>query len=129
MARSLNPQKQIDWVQADDTTGTHVGLAEELLLKLLEGLPETQLLFQADYAREDWKSLEEHTHKLHGACYYCGVPILKHAVQVLERATRNNPSPDRIKPKLNAFHRSVDRLFAEAAVDPRLLKAKQQYKS
>jgi two-component system sensor histidine kinase BarA len=120
MANLSHTKQHIDWAQADDTTGTHPGLAEELLCKLLEDLRETQALFQADYASENWLSLRERAHKLHGACCYCGIPVLKRAVQVLERATDNNPTSAKIKPKLNAFNRSVDGLFAAAATDARL---------
>lgn len=129
MTHSVASEKQIDWVQADALMGDHPGFGEELLLKLLKDLRETQALFQAYYAKEDWLALEENVHKLHGACCYCGVPVLKRAVQVLERAAGDKPSTERIKPKLDAFNRSVDRLFAEAATDSRLLKAQQDHKS
>jgi two-component system sensor histidine kinase BarA len=57
-----------------------------MLKGLLESLePAQQNIIQA-FTKNDFTTMREEVHRLHGACCYCGVPVLKTAVANLEAA-------------------------------------------
>jgi two-component system sensor histidine kinase BarA len=90
-------------------------LAKEFFEKLIETLPLEKQRINENYEKNDWKTLGDHVHKLHGACCYCGIPKLKNCVQQLETAIASSELGI-IKPCLEAFNLAVDAVLAEANI-------------
>ena len=63
-------------------------LACSFLNKFLDGLPlDKQNIINA-LEQENLTDLEAHIHKLHGACHYCGVPMLRKSAKDAEHALK-----------------------------------------
>jgi two-component system sensor histidine kinase BarA len=97
----------IDWELGKKLAGNRLELAIEFLEKLTETLPEEKLKINAAVLEKNWETLRDISHRLHGACAYCGVPILKAAVHDLEVAT-DSKTLTTITPCLEAFNQAVD---------------------
>ncbi len=67
-------------------------LAEELFSMLLEHLSADNEAIQTHYEDNDYKTLLERVHKLHGATRYCGVPELQGASEKMEIALKKKKS-------------------------------------
>ncbi|WP_097460758.1 response regulator [Mangrovitalea sediminis] len=65
-------------------------LAEELFSMLLEQLLAERNLIADLLEQEDWPTLLEHVHKLHGATRYCGVPELRQISEETESALKRS---------------------------------------
>ena len=63
-------------------------LAEELFSMLIEHLSADNEAIQTHYEDNDYKTLLERVHKLHGATRYCGVPELQAASEKMEIALK-----------------------------------------
>jgi len=82
-------------------------IAKEFFSKLIQELPKDQININRAFQQEDWETLRDVAHRLHGACCYCGVPALKHATQQLEKALINH-APEIIKPKIDALNIAIE---------------------
>lgn len=81
-----DPTIPIDWKKSLKLAGNKTSLAKNMLKGLLESLePAQQNIIQA-FTKNDFTTMREEVHRLHGACCYCGVPVLKTAVANLEAA-------------------------------------------
>lgn len=80
----------IDWQLCLKNAMNNPQLAEELLAELIATLPTEQRAFAKSFAMQDWQTLREQVHKLHGGCCYTGVPDLQQACKALERAVVDN---------------------------------------
>jgi len=97
----------IDWALGQKLAGNRLDLAVEFLEKLTETLPQEKEKINAAVAAKNWETLRDVTHQLHGACAYCGVPLLKAAVHALEVAADSQLLPT-ITPCLEAFNQAAD---------------------
>jgi two-component system sensor histidine kinase BarA len=104
------PPPPIDWELSLKLVGGKIELAQELLNKLITSLPQEQDRIQRAFQERNWAALRDWVHRLHGACCYCGVPILKRSVQNLEKSISTR-TVDIIKPRMDALNESIDSLL------------------
>ncbi|HEY9051000.1 MAG TPA: response regulator [Gammaproteobacteria bacterium] len=83
-----------DEAEAIERAGGNRKLAMELLSMLQKELPEHQQKIMAAKEANNLVDLKQHTHKLHGATSYCGVPLLRHAAKQLENTIDNQDFPE-----------------------------------
>ncbi|WP_166269058.1 response regulator [Marinobacter caseinilyticus] len=112
--RSVRPstrQKQKVCVNVDESVRLAAGkadLAEELFSMLLEQLHPDLVAVRSLWQKQDFNSLLECIHKLHGATRYCGVPELRVAAENMETALkRSAPELEQTKDDLLA---AIERL-------------------
>jgi two-component system sensor histidine kinase BarA len=74
----------IDWQLCVQKVSGNQTLAEEFLAKFIEELHKNREEFIQLMHNQDIKALGETAHKLHGACCFCGVPVLQKKVMQLE---------------------------------------------
>jgi len=55
-----------------------------MLKMLVKSIMPTRNELEHAYQEQNWPALTEITHKFHGGCCYCGVPLLRHASKSLE---------------------------------------------
>ncbi|TNF36281.1 MAG: response regulator [Gammaproteobacteria bacterium] len=79
-----------DEAEAIERAGGNQQLAMELLAMLQKELPEHRTKIAAAMNAANMTELKQHTHKLHGATSYCGVPMLRHAAKHMESIIDNN---------------------------------------
>jgi two-component system sensor histidine kinase BarA len=85
---AMNHNKVLDWALAKHRANNNEDLAKELFGLLIKELPQNQRdLLQAGKNR-DLDTLKMITHKIHGACCYCGVPALHNDIAKLETALK-----------------------------------------
>lgn len=78
--------KTIDWPLGIKLAGKNQELAQEMLDMLVTGLPTDHTNIKVAYSVQDYGTLRDHVHRLHGACCYVGVPRLKAIAKALETA-------------------------------------------
>ncbi len=108
------PARAIDWELGKTLAGGRLELATELLGKLAISLPDEKTKINEQFLAENWQTLRDQVHKLHGACCYCGVPRLKECAQLLENAIESQ-SPEIIQPHLDAFNQAIDDFLNEVS--------------
>lgn len=87
---TINPRTTIyDLNQGLELAGGNARLADELFAMLIKELPGYRQRIEQSLSQADLSELKYHTHKLHGATSYCGVPMLRHAAQELESIIDN----------------------------------------
>lgn len=74
----------ISWNDCVKQSNNKPDLAQQLLDMLALELPEFNKQISTALKRNDIKKLEFHTHKLHGACCYCGANNLKSMLHEME---------------------------------------------
>lgn len=74
----------LDWKLSVKLSNNNPKLAKDLLTMFAKDLPSFRQRIIDGFKKSDINELKEATHKLHGACCYCGVPQLKIIVQELE---------------------------------------------
>lgn len=79
-------------------------LAIDLMSRFLGTLPEQKEQIEALNPAEDKEQLERIVHKLHGACHYCGVPMLRAASLAAEHS---------LKLELDDIDRNIESLLRE----------------
>ena len=77
----------IDWQLCVQKVSGNQALAEEFLAKFIEELHKNREEFIQLMHDKNIKGLGEVAHKLHGACCFCGVPLLQKKVMQLEKLT------------------------------------------
>jgi two-component system sensor histidine kinase BarA len=82
--------KIIDWNAAVEAANKNAIIAKEILGMLIESLPEFTNLIRSSFAANDYKTLTDQVHKLHGSASYCGVPRLKQAAYTCEKILKSN---------------------------------------
>lgn len=105
--KSAETLEVVDWELAKRLAGGRLKLAKELFEKLTISLPTEKARINENFLNQDWDSLRNNVHKLHGACCYCGVPQLKECVQKLENAV-STYNPDLIRTHLENFNLAVE---------------------
>ncbi len=82
--------KSVDWDLCLKLSNNKPKLAQELLELLAKDLPQYQTILAKAKQQQNFTELEDHIHKLHGACCYVGVPKLKLISQELESLLKAN---------------------------------------
>ena len=77
-------KSSLDWQECLRLSNNKEDLAKELLEMLKKDLPSFQAGINQALKTNNIQQLQNHTHKLHGACCYCGVPRLKQLAEQLE---------------------------------------------
>jgi two-component system sensor histidine kinase BarA len=110
--KKLDTLKAIDWDLGYKLAGGKKELAKELLQSLIQTLPEEKEKINEAFTRLDFTALSEIVHRLHGACCYCGVPLLKSEAQKLEKASATH-SIEGIKSNLQRLNAAIEELLAK----------------
>jgi len=84
-------------------------LSQTFLNKFLDSLPAELKRINKFWNKGQFVELEECIHKLHGACHYCGVPILRLSVKNAEHALKTN-SKD-INPKIETVISDINNIL------------------
>jgi len=84
----------IDWQLCIKLAAGNTELARELLEKFIEDLPNECEALDNAFEAKDTEELLSLVHRLHGACCYCGTPILKQAALDLEIALKQQALDD-----------------------------------
>lgn len=84
------PNAIMDRAEALRLTGGKSDLSKDMLVMLNDSIGSSRESIRELAAKQDWESLLEVIHKLHGGCSYCGVPQLKQALYELETALKRN---------------------------------------
>jgi len=98
--------KLVDFEECIKLTNGNLVLASTFLEKFLLSLPEEYAKIEQLFTDKNFKKLEEVTHKLHGACHYCGVPPLRAAVQSTEHELKIQQTKTA---PLKYEHRDIDK--------------------
>lgn len=112
--------KIIDWPLALKRTGNKEGLAKEMLMGLLDSLPENKLNINDAIKDKDSSQLKFQIHKLSGACCYTGVPSLATICQEIETQLKNEVTIDNLEPEFFEFFEQIDLILEQA---PKILTA------
>ncbi|HFD2287286.1 response regulator, partial [Legionella pneumophila] len=86
----------IDWQLCVQKVSGNQALAEEFLAKFIEELYKNREEFIELMHQKNVKGLADLAHKLHGACCFCGVPILQKRVAQLEKLARRTANADNL---------------------------------
>lgn len=71
-------------------TGENSELADEMYQRFIEELEAQIEEIRGHFKKGDWVKLRDSTHRLHGSCAVCGVPLINHLVAQLEMAADNH---------------------------------------
>jgi len=118
-ALSISPQadntiKAIDWPLALKRTGGKEELAKEMLIGLIDGLPENQKDISNSLLKQDNSQLKGLIHKLNGACCYSGVPNLSIVCQEIETQLKKEVSLDNLEPEFLELFEQIELVLIQA---------------
>jgi two-component system sensor histidine kinase BarA len=85
---AINQNKVLDWPLANLRANHNADLAKELFGLLIKELPQHERELMRAAKNRDLETLKMITHKIHGACCYCGVPALHNDISKLETALK-----------------------------------------
>ncbi|WP_455212091.1 response regulator [Kaarinaea lacus] len=88
-------------------------LADEILQMLIKELPAFKLAITESQQQQNFDSLYQHVHKLHGALSYCRLPEIKDLVQKIERDLKLKRYED-IDSDLDILFQNLDTLIHNA---------------
>jgi two-component system sensor histidine kinase BarA len=86
----LKDSTSINWQQCIDKMNGNETFAQEMLDKFVEQLSQEKEQLITHFQKQELNTINAIAHRLHGACYYCGVPQLQQAIYELEKNTLNN---------------------------------------
>ncbi|HBD9332511.1 TPA: response regulator, partial [Legionella pneumophila] len=98
----------IDWQLCVQKVSGNQALAEEFLAKFIEELYKNREEFIELMHQKNVKGLADLAHKLHGACCFCGVPILQKRVAQLEKLARRTANADNLTEAFTDLIQSID---------------------
>lgn len=106
-------EKVIDWPLALKRSANKADLAKEMLLGLVESLPETQQDIREAIKTQDIAWIKRSVHKLNGACCYTGTPNLAKITNQLETQLKNGLNIEELEPEFFEFFEHIEQvLFA-----------------
>ncbi len=76
--------ESVNWEECLKLSNSKPEVAKELLAMFADELPKLQSEMKKAYQQNNFQQLKDQAHKLHGACCYAGVPLLKQMVGQLE---------------------------------------------
>ncbi|HAU1016210.1 TPA: response regulator [Legionella pneumophila] len=103
----------IDWQLCVQKVSGNQALAEEFLAKFIEELYKNREEFIELVHQKNVKGLADLAHKLHGACCFCGVPILQKRVAQLEKLARRTANADNLTGAFTDLIQSIDAVISE----------------
>lgn len=103
----------IDWQLCVQKVSGNQALAEEFLAKFIEELYKNREEFIELMHQKNIKGLADLAHKLHGACCFCGVPILQKRVAQLEKLARRTANADNLTEAFTDLIQSIDAVISE----------------
>ncbi|HAT1658116.1 TPA: response regulator [Legionella pneumophila] len=103
----------IDWQLCVQKVSGNQALAEEFLAKFIEELYKNREEFIQLMHQKNVKGLADLAHKLHGACCFCGVPILQKRVAQLEKLARRTANADNLSEAFTDLIQSIDAVISE----------------
>jgi len=104
--------KAIDWPLCIKLAAGNIDLARELLQKFIEDLPNEFDALEKAFEAKDTEGLLSLVHRLHGACCYCGTPLLKQAALDLEVALKQQALDD-IQPLYQELKQAIQTVLTE----------------
>lgn len=107
---AMNHNKILDWALAKQRANHNEDLAKELFGLLIKELPQNQRDLMTAGKNKDLDTLKMITHKIHGACCYCGVPALHNDIAKLETALKCDQKewPNYLRRVLLSMQRLLD---------------------
>lgn len=115
--KAINDDQVIDWQTCLKVAGNQVDLAKDMLISLLKELPSAQQKINNAYSDNDLKRLKDEVHRLHGACCYCGVILLRKTVSDFEKAI-NRKDEKAISFHVVEFNKEVNRVLVAKQTHP-----------
>ncbi len=106
----------IDWPLALSRAGNKEALAKDMLIGLVNSLPETKVAINQALTGQDYEQLKALIHKLNGACCYSGVPSLAKITHQLETALKQDHSLADLEPEFMEFFEQLDNVIDESQV-------------
>ncbi|WP_115343485.1 two-component system sensor histidine kinase LetS [Legionella moravica] len=103
----------IDWQLCVQKVSGNQELAEEFLAKFIEELYKNREEFIELMHNKNIKGLGELAHKLHGACCFCGVPVLQKKVMQMEKLAAANAKIDDLSGAFAELIQSIDAVLNE----------------
>ncbi len=88
-------------------------LARDMLVMLLNALPDDQAQINTALAERDYAHLEETVHRLYGSCCYCGVPRMKRISGLLDRMLQARQY-DQLEGAVYSLNRAIDDVLSWA---------------
>lgn len=107
----------IDWQECLQLAAGKADLARDMLTMLLDNLDAQREKMEASFEQGLFPALLAHTHYLHGATRYCGVPSLRNAAGALETGLKQalKDSPDQVAGLIADKFESLKRIMTELA--------------
>ncbi|GAA0853727.1 hybrid sensor histidine kinase/response regulator [Aliiglaciecola litoralis] len=105
----------IDWDLALERANHNKDAAKEVFTGFVNQLPELKLQIAQSWEKQDTQNTQALIHKLHGACCYTGVPILRDLCDELETALKQHDYQV-VESRLTDFLHECD-LILEQSVD------------
>lgn len=103
----------IDWELCIQKVSGNQALAEEFLARFVEELQKTREELILLIHEKNIKRLGEVAHKLHGACCFCGVPMLQKKVAHLEKLATNAKVTGELEDCFAELIQSIDAVINE----------------
>jgi two-component system, NarL family, sensor histidine kinase BarA len=103
----------IDWQLCVQKVSGNQALAEEFLAKFIEELYKNREEFLQLMHDKDVQGLGNLAHKLHGACCFCGVPLLQKKVMQLEKLALHTAKADDLAGVFAELMQSIDAVISE----------------
>ncbi len=111
---TFSPSPTIDWSLAVKRAGNKEELAKDMLIGLVDSLPETKQSIVDALTCQDTEKLAVLVHKLNGACCYSGVPNLAKITAQLETMLKQEVNLEAIEPEFMEFFEQIDNVINEA---------------
>jgi len=103
----------IDWQLCVQKVSGNQALAEEFLAKFIEELHKNRAEFLESMQQKNIKTLGEVAHKLHGACCFCGVPMLQKKVMHIEKMAQRVTAIEEYTKPFAELIQSIDAVINE----------------
>jgi len=103
----------IDWSLCVQKLSGNQQLAEDFLNRFVEELKKDKETIAKLIKEKKIKGIEEATHRLHGACGFCGVPNLQKKVKEVEILCKQVKNIEDIQPALSELMQSIDAVVNE----------------
>jgi two-component system sensor histidine kinase BarA len=103
----------IDWELCVQKVSGNQALAEEFLAKFIEELYKARNEFIELMHDKNINSLADAAHKLHGACCFCGVPVLQKKVTQFEKLAKRTSHIDHLNEAFAELIQSIDAVINE----------------
>ena len=99
-----------DWQESLKLSNNKEDLAKDLLGMLKKELPQFQIALKKAFQTNNTEELRHHTHKLNGACCYCGVPRLRQLANQLETQIKTHKQ-DQIADLVNQIDKEIQNVL------------------